>query len=401
MLWSRLFSLSFAVLLSGPAFANSALEQKLCEQMLGLTLVRATPPEFNLNAGLGMRGFLGAYPKATADVAASLAQQGVYFWGHSFAVKKTLAEAAAHDVQFKGLGKIAYMISDVDVSDLTDDTPDDVVRERFRQVFDSAELVYWDDTEAIISGRDVPAVLQRISKEDAARLMLPETINYFTRDARGARFTQSGWVFPKIRGELNYAHVFESGSSTIKNILREARRLVGQGYTVTFNSNFIEALNMVRDQARVEKDADGRPKKVSNNSRYKIDPAVYTQALEAYREGKGFSVEVRDPAGKLMGGILGERHGNLVKLETTFYAYEDRPDGTFKSHIDMAKIAVLAALQRLHEHGIEVADAGMVTPFTASLKGEYVSAEQIARDIDRLRQMPAVTLDFSRAWTPE
>lgn len=401
MLRSRILLLSLTLFVSARASASTALQQAACEKMLGLTLISAEPAEFNLNAGLGMRGFLGSYPAVRADVAAALARQGVYFWGHSFAVKKTIAEARAHDENFDGLGKIAYLISDVDVSDLTDVTPDDVVRDRFRRIFAGAELVYWDDTESLIKGNGAAPEMKRISKEDAARIILPETINYFTRDARGPRFTQSGWVFPKIRGELNYARVFESGSSTIKNVLREARRLISQGYSVTFNTNFIEALNMVRDQARVQKDQSGRLYKMPNNSRYKVDPAVYTQALEAYREGKGFSVEVRDPAGRLMAGTLGERHGNLVKLETIFYGFEERADGAFKSHLDLAKIAVLAALKRMHEKGIDVADAGMVTPFTASLKGEYVSAERFARDIEMLRKLSPVDLDFSRPWTPE
>jgi Leu/Phe-tRNA-protein transferase len=400
VLWSRLSLLSLVLSLSAPAFANTELNQKICEKMLGTTLVSAQPLEFDLNAGLGMRGFLGAYPEATGDNSVLLASQGVMFWGHSFAVKKSLAEAQAHDAKFTGLSKIAYLISDVDVSDLHDDTPDDIVRERFEKIFATADFVYWDDTEAIIKKQDIPAKLVRMDKAAAAKLIVPETIGYFTRDDRGPRFTQSGWVFPKIRGELNYKTIFESGSTTIKKIMQDARKFLSRGYTITFNTNYEEALNMVRDQARVEKDESGRAVKVPENSRYR-EPAVYGKALEGYRSGHGFSVEVRDPQGKLVGGILGERHGNIVALETTFYGYEDRPDGTFKSQIDFAKMAVLAALKRLHEHGIDVVDANMVTPFTASLKGEYVSAAQFAGDIERLRRMPPIEIDLTRPWSPD
>lgn len=414
MLWSRLlfFFLAFS-LLSHPAHStqDEGLNRRICEQMLGLTLLSAEPvPEFDLTAGLGMRGFLGAYPVLTDEnrerVGGYLSSQGVMFWGHSFAVKKTIEEARAHDSQFNGLSKIMYLISDVDVSDLphigTDATEADreKVRERFREIFETSDMVYWDDSEAILEKRDIPAKFGILDKEVARRLIVPETVEYFTKDDRGPRFAQSGWVFQKIRGELNYAAVFNSGSDTIKKILKSARKFSDAGYTFTFNTNYQEALDAARDQARVGKTADGKLIKVPDNSRY-LKQEEYTMALEGYRSGHGFSVEVRNENGKLMGGILGTRRGNIVALETTFYGYEDRPDGSFRSQIDFAKMAVLAALKRLHEHGIDVVDAGMVTPFTASLKGEYVSGARFAKDIAELRRMPPIDLDLSRPWTPD
>jgi len=389
---------------ASPSWAahSPELNQKLCEQMLGVTLISAEPgqvPEFDLMAGLGMRGFLGAYPEATGANAAHLASQGVMYWGHSFAVKKTLAEAEAHDAQFQGLAKIMYLISDVDVADLNDETPDEIVRERFRQIFAESQMVYWDDSEAIISKSAVPAKFVQVDMNVARRLILPETVGYFTLDERGPRFTQSGWVFPKIRGELNYDAIFNSGSGTIKKVLKEARALSAKGYTFTFNQNFEEALNAARDQIRLETNESGVKVKVPANSRYR-EPEVYNKALEAYRAGHALSVEVRDPEGRLIAGILGERHGNIIALETIFYGYVERPDGSFRSNLDEAKMAVLAALQRFHEHGINVADAGMVTPFTASLKGEYVAAAKFAADIEELRRRETIAIDFSRGWIP-
>ncbi len=405
MLWSRLLFFSLALsLFSSPAYStqDDGLSRRICEQMLGLTLVSAEPvPEFDLMAGLGMRGFLGAYPEATSENSAHLSSQGVMFWGHSFSVKKSIEEAQAHDAQFKGLSKIMYLISDVDVSDLRDETPKEIIRQRFESIFNGGQMVYWDDTEAIVKKQpELPPRFVRVDMMAARRLIVTETVGYFTRDDRGPRFNQSGWVFPKIRGELNYATVFESDSDTIKKILKEARKVSKAGYTFTFNTDFVEALNMVRDQARVEKTPEGKLIKVPNNSRYR-EPQVYNKALEGYRSGHGFSVEVRNEKGELMGGVLGERHGNIVALETTFYGYEDRPDGTFRSQIDFAKMAVLAAMKRLHEHGINVVDAGMVTPFTASLKGEYVPAARFAKDIAELRRMPPIDVDLSRPWTPD
>jgi len=405
VLWSRLLFLSLALSLSLPALAERTkeLDQRLCEGMLGTTLLSAEPNfEFDLMAGLGMRGFLGAYPESTGTEAAAFATKGVMFWGHSFSVKKSVEEAKAHDAQFKGLEKIMYLISQTDVSDLSDETPDDIVRERFARIFAEGHMVYWDDSESIVKkDPGIPAKFVQVDMLSARRLIVAETIGYFTMDDRGPRFTQSGWVFPKIRGELNYARVFESGSGTIKNALRYARKLTKEGYTVTFNQNFQEALDAARDQIRFEKNFEGVEGQVQN-SRYR-ESETYLKALEGYRSGHSFSVEVRNAEGKLISGVLGERHGNIIALETIFYGYDRNPDGSLnskKSKLDEAKIAVLAALQRMHEYGIDVADAGMVTPFTASLKGEYVPAEQFARDIAGLSRMAPIDLDFARPWQP-
>ncbi len=120
-------------------------------------------------------------------------------------------------------------------------------------------------------------------------------------------------IFRKKDGEEVLA------SKTIRKLLAEGRKLTSQGYTITSNTDFLEALNMVRDQKRVQKNEAGEPVKVGENSRY-LDEDVYKGALASYRAGHGFSIEVRDPQGALVGGILGERYGNIVKLETTYYS---------------------------------------------------------------------------------
>lgn len=403
ILWlSCLLSL---ILISNSALAqNSAeLNQQLCARMLGLTLTSAVPGqplEFDRMAGMGMRGFLGSFPESTAPEAAPLPAQGLNFWGQAFAVKKSLAEAQAHDLKFHGLGKVIYLISDVDVTDLTDESPAEVVQARFDKIFTESPMYYWDDSENMLSGSPIPAKLIQVDKEMARRLIATEVISYFTKDDRGPRFMQTGWTFSKIRGVLRYATVFESGSTTNQKSLRNARSLAAKGYTFTFNQNFKEALDMARDQVRLEKDANGVQRKVAPNSRYLIHPEVYNKTLAAYHAGHAFSAEVRDPNGRLIAGILGERHGNIVALETVFYAYEERPDGSFKSHIDEAKMAALSVLIRLHEYGIDVADAGMVTPFTAGLKGVYISAENFAAEIEGLRRQPVIEIDFSKPWVP-
>ncbi len=84
------------------AAVSSELDNQLCERMLGLTLKSREPLDFDRGAGLSMRGFLGAAPSLTLDTNAELSAKGIFFWGHSFAVMKSLEEAEAHDKKFEG-----------------------------------------------------------------------------------------------------------------------------------------------------------------------------------------------------------------------------------------------------------------------------------------------------------
>lgn len=409
MLWSRLFIVVLACVLSEFGFAHS-LDQKnwelnACEQMLGLTLKSGRPGEpvqFDLSAGMSMRGFLGSYPEVSSEREVELASDGVYYWGQSFAVRRSLEEAHAHDVNFKGLDKVMYLISDVDVSDLHDETPREILRDRFKNVFAHAEVVYWDDSESILKDDvSIPARLVRMDQEVVRRLISPEKLGYYTKDDRGPRFLMSGWVFPVIRGQLTYQAVFKANSDTIKKVLRRARRQANEGYRYTYNENFQEALNMARDQVRiVENPETGKLETVTGGSRY-MDAEIYKKALDGFHAGHVFSVEVRDPSGRLVAGILGERaSGNLFKFDTIFYEVDVSPDGKIRTRLDDAKIAVLAGMDRLHDHGIDMVDAGMVTVFTASMKGRYVSSASFIESVEDLQKLPIVSLDLSRPWTP-
>ncbi len=375
--------------------AKQAFERQLffTKRKMGLEYVRAS--------GLGQRGFLDSSPEQTAENSEKYEAMGIHWWGHSFAVKKTIEEAREHDSKFTGLSKIMYLISDVDVSDLDDSTPKEIIQARFKEVVANGKMVGWDDSEAMITGNPIPAKFVEADMKRVRGMVLPEKVDYFTLDDRGARFTNSGWVFTKIRGELTYATLFESNSKTIRDLESKARNKARKGYTFTFNENFTEALNAARDQLRVVKNpVIGKPEKSPANSRYLIDPDTYNLALEGYKTGHFFSVETRKN-GQLVGGIIGSRQGNLIKLDTIFYGYEDKPDGTFKSLVDDAKLAVIAAMKRLHAHKINVADVGMVTPFTASMKGKYVSGTTFLKHLKELKALGPVEIDFTTPWVPE
>ncbi len=396
---------------SSPSFAHEGLAEEPvsagCEALLGYTLkaVAGGEHDFDFYAGQAMRGFLGSYPSFADKDAARLKAQGLMMWGHSFAVRKSVAEAKAHDANFNGLEKISYFITDIDVSDLKEPLPEDsteikeqktkMIQERFRQIFATAPLIYWDDSESIIAKKKVAPLMVTVDHEMAARLMPPEKIGWFAGDDRGPRFHQSGWTFMKIRGEIKYAKTFESGSDTIKKLLEEGKKYSSRGYTFTFNQNFQESLDLARHQVRRVKDPATGIVTFEKNSRY-LDDDEYNATLESYKNGNAFSIEFRDPSGKLLAGVLGDKHGNLIAMETIFYDWTRDEKGNYKkSLIDFSKLAVIAGLKRLHEHGINIVDAGMVTPFTATLKGEYVSRDEFARDIQMLNAQGPIHIDFN------
>jgi Leu/Phe-tRNA-protein transferase len=393
--------------------AQENLQRELCEGMLGRTLTSNVPNlQFDLIQGIGARGFLGSYPEVTIENMEAAAAQGVMFWGHSIGVQKSVMAAANHDATFKGLSKILYFVSDVDVSDLKDESDEAMVQARFSQVFAKADLIYFDE----VGGQQV---VKSIPKEIARRLIHPKKIGWFSKDDRGPRFSQGGWVFPKIRGILTYDAVFKSGSGTIKNILKLARSIETKGYTITFNGDFQQSLDKARDQVRIEQMPEGKLKAIPDGSRYrKAEDYQLAQAL--YKKGNAVSVEVRDSSGRLVAGVLGQFNGNVWAFETIFYDFttrdgsriltskelEEMPDAReAKSLIDYAKVAVLAGLLRIHDHGIDVSDAGMVTKFTAGLKGFYVPAEEFLKLTGELKNRPQINVDlttpFSFASRPE
>jgi hypothetical protein len=104
-----------------------------------------------------------------------------------------------------------------------------------------------------------------------------------------------------------------------------------------------------------------------------------------------------------------------VAFHTVFYDFESREDGHLltseellamkdvrngaRSLIENAKACALAGILRLHDAGIDVSDAGMVTPFTASIKGVYVTGDQFADYVRELQSRPIVDLDLTTPFT--
>jgi Leu/Phe-tRNA-protein transferase len=187
--------------------------------------------------------------------------------------------------------------------------------------------------------------------------------------ARGPFIYQEGWFYPKYRGVITYDDVMASG--TYKRIRQFMRARAQQGYTVRFNTNFVGALERVRDQVRRGQMPD--------SSRFR-NPVLFQEAVTRFQNGTAFSVEVWNPKQERMaGGLVGYRREGVYSPNSVFYDVERSEDGTLKSRVDFAKMALVGLIDALHHAGIDWLDAGMVTGFTAGMKGKLIRAEEFNR----------------------
>ncbi len=225
---------------------------------------------------------------------------------------------------------------------------------------------------------DLEGEAQFVSKDQINKMFDTENMELIVIDGKlGPVLYQTGWFYPKVRGVIEYSYTLEG--KTYKKLYKKIRTLFRQGHSVTFNKDIDQCLEKVISQRR-----KGQPE---GSSRYKNENLV-NGLKESFAKGSAFSIEVWDSSGKLVGGSIGNRDGNLFSPDTVFY-----------DHIDFAKIAVVALIDRLKKSGIDVVDAGMVTPFTAALKGQYVTTEYF----EQLRKtIPAdVEVDLNTPWKPE
>jgi Leu/Phe-tRNA-protein transferase len=380
-----------------------------CEDLLGVTIVKIEPSGaviFDLDKGLGLRGFLGSAPAYNAKSAEMAGRQGVSYWAHSFAVFPNLEAAREHDHQFNETSKTNYIISNENVSFLRDDSPASLVQPLFVKLFNSSEVVYFEDVRDS-TGKKLPAenaLIHYMDKGFATKLIDATTFQYFTQDDRGPRFISAGWTFTKKRGVSIYDHVFARDkkgtiiSRDVRRLIRRAQNLIKEGGRITFNENFLEALNMARDQYRLGNDG----KKVQN-SRLIDDPELYAGMLEMNKLGNAFSTEVREASGKLIAGVISTRAGNIFKGDTIFYETPRPPQEgesaeteNIKNRADDAKMAALLVTIRLNRYGIGISDVGMVTETSAKLGCIYVSSAQFAAEVVKLNQIPFVEIEFGR-----
>ncbi|HMN68544.1 MAG TPA: hypothetical protein PKC28_08390, partial [Bdellovibrionales bacterium] len=142
-------------------------------------------------------------------------------------------------------------------------------------------------------------------------------------------------------------------------------QLLNKGYTIRFNHDFVAALNYLRDkQVRTYREAPGADRKAMGAAlnRYK-DPVQYDMMLGRYQAGEGYSVEIYDPNGELVGGEIGTVEGNIYVGDSVFYGDD----------IELAKVGTYALMESLYQRGQPYADPDMVSPYTKSIGGELVT----------------------------
>jgi Leu/Phe-tRNA-protein transferase len=322
-------------------------------------LLEMSPREL-LSHGLGNRGFLSPAPPLSPETSRALGERGVVWWGLRVYVKPTIEEAIRHAAEENLLNQGAYLLGD---------------STGFREDGETSrngESATDDWTALVEKGlwliRD--EVPERVDPALVAARFTPAGLKWILASVeRGPFIYQEGWFCPKHRGVITYDDVM--ASSTYKRIRQFMRSRVQQGYTIRFNTNFVGALERVRDQVRRGQMPD--------SSRYR-NPALFQEAVTRFQTGTSFSVEVWDPKQERMaGGLVGYRRHGVYSPNSVFYDVERAEDGTEKARLDFAKMALVGLIDALHDAGIDWLDAGMVTGFTAGIKGKLIPAEEFNR----------------------
>lgn len=148
-------------------------------------------------------------------------------------------------------------------------------------------------------------------------------------------------------------------------ISRTHTMLRDRGYRIVFNQRLEETITRLQNQQRRGQSLD------MNRHR---DPVVANNLRSAFAAGKAFNVLLIDPQDQIVAGNVG-----FVDDHNLF-----SPDSVFADNIDDAKVAYFSFVRYLKAHGIEFLNAGMVTPFTASIGGYRVARAEFDQMIETL-----------------
>lgn len=408
---SKSFGLLFALVFSVSSFAN-------CFEALK-----------DLTKGVTTKGYLYSIPLDDPK-GYELAKQGLIGWGLSSYIKPSVEAAKAHfdlteaaknveklktelaanqdpnkaedfqkaiekgeeflktDINKDPLTKGMYLIAEVPAN--FESLSDEERKSIYRKLFSKVKVVYFHhQTGEPIEVTDEEKTIFDLSMLRTANLGIA-----------GIWFSHPGWVLPKLRGVLKLDKE-TLGGSTYKNLKNQARKYEAKGYKFHFNHDFEESLNKLADQKRVGQDVD--------ENRFR-QAAVFNAALQSYKNGKAFSVEMVDRNGEIKGGFVGYRFGNIIAINSVFYdpPNEEDVDLTGKTEeekkailarplLDFAKVPVLALIDRLQAAGIEFIDMGMVSPYSKGLKAKYISQEEFLGMLNKLPK-DDVAIDLSGTW---
>lgn len=329
--------------------------------------------------GITERGFIASFPKLSAELGSAAGKKGLIWWNLRIYVAESLEAAKKHSAaEPDQLMQGVYLLNPKGEK-VTEQNATDV----FNRLMSENGLHYIN--------RDA---VEKVDAEYVKRNLTPHEMEWYFQDPEhGPVIMQSGWAFPKNRGVIQYSAGVES--STYAKMRKLAQKLINQGFKVTFNRDFKQALDKTAQQPRRVVTPSGEKVWVKN-SRYLDDADLYNSTLESFAMGRVFSVEIWNEKGEMVGGLIGNREGSIFSPDSVFYDNVNYP----KISIDFAKISAVALMDRLNAAGIPFADAGMVSHFTASMKGELVPAKTFLELVNRLPPESQAVVDFTTEWTP-
>ncbi len=383
----------------------------------------------DITKGIATKGYLYSIPLDDPR-GYDLAKQGLIGWGLSAFIKPSVEAAKAHfdlkeaeenlaklkveqennkdpkkaealklavekgeeflktDINKDPLTKGMYLIADVPENFAS--MPEEERKQVYKDLFPKVKVVYFHHE----TGAPIEITEEEKSVFDLSKL---RTLHL---GVAGVWFSNPGWVLPKIRGVLKMDKA-TIGGNTYKNLKGQARKYEGKGYTYHFNYNFEKSLQMLRDQKRVGQDVE--------ENRFR-QPAVFNAAIQSYKNGKAFSVEMVDRHGNIKGGFVCFRYGNIISINSVFYDPPNEEDVNLEGKteeekkeiletplLDFAKVPVLALMDRLQAAGIEFIDMGMVSPYSHKLKTRYISQAEFLGMVNKLPQ-EELAIDVTGAW---
>lgn len=379
-------------LVASTAVAHDAPKPTSAEQLECELKLAGTPEavaelfamwERDWDKGLANRGFMGAIPPNTPENAAIAHEYGLTWWGIAFRLVPTIEAAKANRLvgynYHKDKGTLytdkttepIYILGEESELGLTfakegkEALELQVPPEKVAELLERGAYQITQEGEVIA----IPAseLKRRISLTDVKY----NNISHLPTSGGVNSLSQSGWVIFKQHGIHDYTQWKNTDSA--KRLKKLALKLVERGFTIRFNYDYKACLDFLTRQVRSYRESKGSARKTHDVQRNRYSKAeVYDTALARLMNGEGYSAEVYNEKGELVGGEIGFRDGNAFAGDSVFYdeTYTREKDGI--DGIDLAKIAALALFEELDKRGMPYSDPEMVTPYTASMGGYLV-----------------------------
>lgn len=365
---------------------SSALMARANSGQLGELLLRGT----QLSHGalrITLRGVLpfpsefAAHPRAATEGWQAMLEHEIKLWNLLIYAKPSLESAFLHQQSLsmplmQGLYLINPQVDENADSTLSD--PDGMLQ-HFEELRHSPQTIFalyeggeWHDGEPTTEMRAdrwrylTLAELQQYfpdahNREKFAVAAYPRS--YISADT--PIYSVPAFTKRKVIG-VNHASTLHDRS--LRSVFNKTRTLLKEGYRIVFNEDVGHAISALQHQER-----KGQTVKMNRYRNSKIEGDFRA----AYAAGKAFDVLLRNPDGEIEAGVVGYVHNNIYS-----------PDSVFGDDLDKVKVVDFALMRYLHTHGIDFVNAGMVTPYTESIKGYRVAEQDYQKLVETLPPEP-------------